>query len=957
MKPTPILLSVLMAWVAFAVDARVIVTQPPIVSMNVPKQAQTQAIALQKLAVDVEILPVLAQTQLTMTFYNPNHRPLEGELVVPLAEGQKITAMALDINGEMRAAVPVPKAKGQQVFEAVERRQVDPALLEQISGNQFRLRVYPIPAQGTRTVSITVSQALSHQDGRLVYQLPVRFGKVGNAHIRVNSSLNSAESFQLPTGFQSEAKPNGGFVAQAKGMGQGLERVLTWQFATPKTTQVLWQNVGNERYFLASIPVKNETYTRRPPLHLGIVWDASLSRRDADLSTQLAVLAAYFKAMPDADVSVQILRGTGSDDVRTYRIKQGDWAQLRKDLTGVVYDGSSSLAHMRPVKGTDEYWVFSDGMDNVFVQALADLQGARVSVFNPQSVANHNALRQMAESHGGVYAPWHDAQTAQRVLQQLWQEQPHITGVTGDVEEVVWPSVRGQDQVITLLGKMKSGVAAPRLQVTLGDAQGIQDISVPLTGQKNAAVPVLWASAAIDKWLSNGERQHEDVLALGKRFGVVSPETSLLVLDDVADYVTHDIDPPPSLQAEYRRLQHQKQQQQQEVTLNQVQQARSDWQAFGEWWNTDFPKNKPKPSKPEVNGQEAQLDMATAAAPMALSRSRASTEAVAADAALEQDASVSKNKADADKQVSIAIQAYQDNSPAVARVRAADKASVYAVYLEERAANLNNPSFYLAASDALWEKGLPTEAVRVASNLAEMKLENRYVLRLLGQQFVQFKRPELAVDVYRQVLRMAPEEPQSYRDLALAEAENGQYQAAAEHLYTIIQKPWDGRFGGIQLIAVDELNQLVAAHKNQITTAQFDAALLHNRPVDMRVVLTWDSDNSDMDLWVTDPNGEKVFYGHQQSYQGGKISRDFTGGYGPEVFWLKDPKAGEYEIRAHFYGDRQQIVTGPTTAHVRLIRHWGKPNQSEQILRVKMAQEREGHSNQESVLIGTFTVQ
>ena len=957
MKPSPILLSVLMAWAVFAVDARVIVSQPPMVSMNVPKQAQTQAIVLQKLAVDVEVLPALAQTQLTMTFYNPNHRPLEGELVVPLAEGQKITAMALDINGEMRAAVPVPKAKGQQVFEAVERRQVDPALLEQISGNQFRLRVYPIPAQGTRTVSITVSQALSHQDGRLVYQLPVRFGKVGNAHMRINSSLNSAESFQLPTGFQSVAQPNGGFVAQAKGMSQGLERVLTWQFAAPKTTQVLWQNVGNERYFLANIPVKSDTYTRRPPTHLGIVWDASLSRRDADLATQLAVLAAYFKAMPDTEVSVQIVRGTGSDDVRTYRIKQGDWTQLLKDLTGVVYDGSSSLAQMRPVKGTDEYWVFSDGMDNVFVQALADLQGARVSVFNPQSVANHSVLRQMAESHGGVYAPWHDAQTAQRVLQQLWQEQPHITAVTGDVEEVVWPSARGQDQVMTLLGKMKNGVTAPRMQVSIGDAQGPQVISVPLTGQKSSAIPALWASATIDQWSANSERQHEEILALGKRFGVVSPETSLLVLDDVADYVTHDIDPPPSLQAAYQRLKQQKQQQQQEVTLNQVQQARSDWQAFGEWWNTDFPKNKPKPSKPEVNEQVAQLDMAIAAPSRPLSRSRVSTEAVAADAALEQDVSESKNKAGADKQVSIAIQAYQDNSPAVARVRSADKASAYAVYVQERADNLNNPSFYLAASDALWDKGLSTEAVRVASNLAEMKLENRYVLRLLGQQFVQFKRPELAVDVYRQVLRMAPEEPQSYRDLALAEAANGEYQAAAEHLYAIIQKPWDGRFGGIQLIAVDELNQLVAAHKNHINTAQFDAALLHNRPVDMRVVLTWDSDNSDMDLWVTDPNGEKVYYGHQQSYQGGKISRDFTGGYGPEVFWLKDPKAGEYEIRAHFYGDRQQIVTGPTTAHVRLIRHWGKPNQSEQILRVKMAQEREGQSNQESVLIGTFTVQ
>lgn len=150
------------------------------------------------------------------------------------------------------------------------------------------------------------------------------------------------------------------------------------------------------------------------------------------------------------------------------------------------------------------------------------------------------------------------------------------------------------------------------------------------------------------------------------------------------------------------------------------------------------------------------------------------------------------------------------------------------------------------------------------------------------------------MDVYRQVLRMAPEEPQSYRRLGVGRSGNGQYcAAAAEHLYAIIQKPWDGRFGGIQLIAVDELNQLVAVHKNHINTTQFDAALLHNRPVDMRVRCSLGTATiPDMDLWVTDPNGEKVFYGHQQSYQGGKISRDFTGGYGPEVVLVERAESG-----------------------------------------------------------------
>ena len=61
-----------------------------------------------------------------------------------------------------------------------------------------------------------------------------------------------------------------------------------------------------------------------------------------------------------------------------------------------------------------------------------------------------------------------------------------------------------------------------------------------------------------------------------------------------------------------------------------------------------IPKNKPKPV---VNEQEAQSEMVETAAPMALSRNReGAAMAVAADAALEQDVSVSKSKADTGKQ-------------------------------------------------------------------------------------------------------------------------------------------------------------------------------------------------------------------------------------------------------------------------------------------------------------------
>ena len=46
--------------------------------------------------------------------------------------------------------------------------------------------------------------------------------------------------------------------------------------------------------------------------------------------------------------------------------------------------------------------------------------------------------------------------------------------------------------------------------------------------------------------------------------------------------------------------------------------------------------------------------------------------------------------------------------------------------------------------------------VRVLSNLAEMDLENRHVLRILGLRLMQAGQPQLAMPVFRKVLELAP---------------------------------------------------------------------------------------------------------------------------------------------------------------------------------------------------------
>src|SRR6187455_2515970 len=104
-------------------------------------------VRLQQVAVHTEVSGNLAVTEITLTFHNPNRRVLEAE--------------------------PVDKARGQAVFEDITRGQVDPGLLQVTQGNNFKLRVYPIPAQGTRQVLIRYAETLRKRAGRLVYRLPL----------------------------------------------------------------------------------------------------------------------------------------------------------------------------------------------------------------------------------------------------------------------------------------------------------------------------------------------------------------------------------------------------------------------------------------------------------------------------------------------------------------------------------------------------------------------------------------------------------------------------------------------------------------------------------------------------------------------------------------------------------------------------------------------------------------
>jgi tetratricopeptide (TPR) repeat protein len=300
--------------------------------------------------------------------------------------------------------------------------------------------------------------------------------------------------------------------------------------------------------------------------------------------------------------------------------------------------------------------------------------------------------------------------------------------------------------------------------------------------------------------------------------------------------------------------------------------------------------------------------------------------------------------------IEIRLQPWVPDSPYARRLRDAEAKDLYRVYLDERESHRTSTAFFLDVADLLFAKGQRLLAMRVLSNLAEMNLENRHILRVLGYRLLQAGDATAALPVFRRVRDLSPNEPQSHRDLGLAHAATGQSQKAVDALYEVVSRPWHGRFPEVELIALAELNAIIATAKSRPDTSRIDLRLLHNLPVALRAVLTWDADNTDIDLWVTDPNGEKAFYGNRLTYQGARMSADFTGGYGPEEFSLKVAKPGKYKVEAQFYGQRQQIVTGATTLQVRLTTRFGTSAAREQLVTLRLK------GGKDTVLVGEFEV-
>lgn len=138
----------------------------------------------------------------------------------------------------------------------------------------------------------------------------------------------------------------------------------------------------------------------------------------------------------------------------------------------------------------------------------------------------------------------------------------------------------------------------------------------------------------------------------------------------------------------------------------------------------------------------------------------------------------------------------------------------------------------------------------------------------------------------------------------------------------------DGRFEQPQVFSPG-LNTIRAVVEQDGAVAEDVVAVYASVPAkDLRITMTWDTPGTDVDLWVTPPEDERVFYGRREGKAGGTLDTDVTTGFGPETFTQARTTSGALRVQAHAYR-----IDRPTRIEVTVVRNEGTPDEERRVLR------------------------
>ncbi|WP_159474951.1 VIT domain-containing protein [Chryseobacterium sp. 18068] len=915
-------------------------------------------VILQEAKIDTKILGNLATTTATYTFYNPSNRILEGKLTFPLPEGVSVSGYALDINGKLRNAVPVPKERAKEVFESIERRNVDPGIIEKVEGNNFRTRIYPITQNGSRTIQITYHQELKNVASD--YQYFLSFANATTIP-KFNLKVWISETATVPKILEN---PDGSFAFQKQG-NQWIAEISKTNFkpneslkvTIPKNQSssnvVLQKASGDKFYFAANVgldfPVKEKPKSQK----IAIIWDNSFSGSKRNRDKELQFLDAYFSDNKNVSVSFSLLNNT-FEKAEEFNIYQGNWSELKARILNLKYDGGTDFGALKELNGVEEYLLFSDGISN-FGDLMMKFKKHLNSIASTPT-SDFNLLKLLANQSGGNFINLNelDTQAALKTYKKLpvrflgFKENPNMQELFPNIGSVISEPVNIFGITSGNTGKLTAifSVGNEKFE-TLVDFSNAQPL-------ENWQIAQFWAQKKINELELNPTQNRNEIKNISEQFGVVSKNTSLIVLDDINDYVRYKITPPQELLADYQKIVSQNKGRVLEQRKNLLSKAFDKTRELKTWWNTEF-KPVEKKEYPRISNQstpvpQAQRDVQIEeAVVVGYNSSAKAMEVSSSDEMVDIIAAKPKGKI-----TLVDVESTEEYMKDFQNLQSVEV--IYQKYLENRSKHEKQVSYYFDISKLLFKKGDKVLSLKVLSTLAELDLENEELYKTIYYLLKQRGHYDKELWITQKILEWRPFDAQSHRDYALALVDNKKPQEALNIYKSLLYQEFTDeismRDNGIEEILIMEINNILKQNKN-VDGSKIDDRLKADLPVDIRVVINWNKDNTDIDLWVTDPKGEDCSYQHKSTAIGGRISNDFTQGFGPEQFLLKKAVKGKYKIKTNFFGERQNILSGPTTVMAEVYLYYSDGRQERKIA-VFQSQKENKKESDSKILIGEF---
>jgi hypothetical protein len=913
---------------------------------------------LVRLHVTVTVEGPRARTVVDHVFRNPHGRQLEGTFEYPLPAGASPSYFAMFLGGSRadaprfarRGDAPPPSEaalarmepdqvvryvndadwgrlqeghvvandKATETYEDTVRGRIDPALLEYAGGNTFRGRVFPIAPKGYNRVILAYEETLPVAGDKMLYRFPLPGCKLSEMSFILQAG--AAECREPSFAPKNAVKQEGGGRVQftrawADEKPEG-EVVFSCTPAAPRVQAVSGRQGDNGPcYVYARLRPELKQVEKPAPFadHAVFLLDTSLSEHPDRIAVSMKLLRKILESDPDIRQFNVLTFNVGAAWVEpkgwlanTAEGRDAAFAQL----DGLVLEGATDLScalekviapGFEVAPGTPlNCFLLSDGAvtwGESDPGALAE-RFARRCPFPTHFYCYRTGLGEenaelfdaLTRSGGGVFDVFGAADVAAAARahrnQCMTVEKVRFVGgpAVGDVlvagrRAAVYPG----GELVVAGRAAAAGAATVVLEGSFMGEPVRQEFPVEVADGGELA-PRAWGELAVASLLALNDPELEPLAtAYCQQYGIVSRVASFLVLENENDYKRLNLE------------------EERGHTFN------GDLGAFldGQW---SALAREPSPRR-------------------------------AALRLLQQiEARARLNGGPAWKL--FALLTDDDFAPPAAAVQGAllHAADVSPAYLSARDKDPRDVAAYLAEAKRRAAAGDADGAVRVLSSVVEEHPTRGDALRLVGYRLLDLRQPAQAAALFSRVQRRRPFEPHSYRDLARGLEDCGKYGSAALQYEVLLAWTWHNRFGpSLKLVAQEEYVRLMQdALRRQAVAPEladyFDRRLKDlagpRTRADLRVTIAWNTDATDVDLWVIEPDGTKVFYGNRRSRSGGELSQDMTQGYGPERYQIEKAQPGVYTVVVHYFGTNPNLLGGETHVNVTVSRDAGGPDEA-----------------------------